>query len=176
MKVLKHIWYHFLNNPSLPLFGSTKDIIGIGAMSCKNASLILLIPISIQNETSNKQTITTYQLEENNGSQTCASRIIGINIINRYHKQINTMPKIIDEVGNDKNGIGYAFNQYYSRMHINDNTKSIKVNGKNLADQDYPLQYDVYIFYNEETKNETLKAMVNYLKTNEGKSLIEELL
>lgn len=125
---------------------------------------------------SNKQTITTYQLEENNGSQTCASRIIGINIINRYHKQINTMPKIIDEVGNDKNGIGYAFNQYYSRMHINDNTKSIKVNGKNLADQDYPLQYDVYIFYNEETKNETLKAMVNYLKTNEGKSLIEELL
>ena len=124
----------------------------------------------------NKQTIYTYQLEENNGSQTCASKIIGNNPINRYHKQINTMPKIIDKVGNNKNGIGYAFNQYYSRMHINNNTKTITVNGKKPADKDYPLLYDVFIIYNEETQNETLKALVNYLQTSEGKSLIKELL
>lgn len=124
----------------------------------------------------NKQTIYTYQLEENNGSQTCASKIIGNNPINRYHKQINTMPKIIDKVGNNKNGIGYAFNQYYSRMHVNNNTKTITVNGKKLADKDYPLLYDVFIIYNEETQNETLKALVDYLQTSEGKSLIKELL
>lgn len=121
-----------------------------------------------------KETINTYQLEENNGSQTCMQTIIGNNRVNQYHKEIKTMPAIINKVGKDKKGIGYAFKQYFTRMHINKNTKEIKVNNFDSSEREYPLLFDVFLYYNEEKIN--THELVKFLNTNEGMELIKELL
>ena len=118
--------------------------------------------------------IITYQLEENNGSQTCMQNVIGNNIINKCHKEIKTMPSIINKVGNNRNGIGYAFEQYYTRMHINKNTKKIKVNNFDSSNEEYPLLFEVYLFYNEDSIN--TYELVNFLNSNSGKELVKKLL
>lgn len=103
----------------------------------------------------NNSNWNTYQLEKNNGSQTCFESIVKNNHLGNNHYEINTMPKIIDEVALDNNGIGYAFYSYYSKMHINNNTKIINVNGKKISDTDYPLLFEVYLIYRtDDNKNE----------------------
>ena len=98
---------------------------------------------------SNNLKWNTYQLEENNGSQTCFQSIVKNNTLGNNHYEINTMPKIIDEIANDKDGIGYTFYSYYSKMHKNNNVKIIDVNGKSILDKDYPLQFEVYLIYRD---------------------------
>ena len=75
---------------------------------------------------SNNTNWNTYQLEKNNGSQTCFESIVKNNELGKNHYEIKTMPQIIDRVAEDKKGIGYAFNSYYSKMHPNNKTKIIK--------------------------------------------------
>lgn len=76
---------------------------------------------------SNTSNWNTYQLEKNNGSQTCFESIVNNNELQRGHYEINTMPKIIDKIALDKKGIGYAFYSYYFKMHTNKNAKIIKI-------------------------------------------------
>lgn len=107
----------------------------------------------------------TYQLEKNNGSQTCFENIVKNNTINKNHYEIHTMPEIIDRVAEDKNGIGYAFNSYYSKMHPNNKTKAIRVNEKSIEDTDYPLLFEVYMIYRTDNKNENISKIINWLET-----------
>ena len=109
----------------------------------------------------------TYQLEKNNGSQTCFENIVKNNTINKNHYEIHTMPEIIYRVAEDKIGLGYAFNTYYSRMHPNNNTKAIRVNEKSIEDGDYPLLFEVYLIYRTDNKNENISKIVNWLETEE---------
>lgn len=123
----------------------------------------------------NNSNWNTYQLEKNNGSQTCFESIVKNNELGKNHYEINTMPKIIDKVALDKKGIGYAFYSYYSKMHINDNSKIINVNGKAPSDKDYPLLFEVYLIYRIDNKNQHISKIVNWLETEEYQKFVEKL-
>ena len=84
------------------------------------------------------------------------------------------MPEIIDDVGNDKYGIGYAFNSYYSKMHINRNTKIIKINNKSNKD-DYPLLFEVYMIYRKDNNNDKINKIVEWIDNDEGKRFINKI-
>lgn len=122
-----------------------------------------------------KYNLNTYQLEKNNGSQTCFESIVKNNKIYENHYEVETMPEIIDKVALDKNGIGYAFYSYYSKMHINKNTKLIKVNNKEIKDIDYPLLFEVYLIYRVDNTNENISKIVNWLETEEGQEFIKSI-
>lgn len=123
----------------------------------------------------NNSNWNTYQLEKNNGSQTCFESIVKNNELGNNHYEINTMPKIIDEVASDKKGIGYAFYSYYSKMHINDNVKTINVNDKDIKDKDYPLLFEVYMIYRTDNKNENISKIVNWLETENYQEFLKNI-
>ena len=120
-------------------------------------------------------TWNTYQLEKNNGSQTCFESIVNNNKLGKNHYEIKTMPKIIDKIALDKNGLGYAFYSYCSKMHINNNVKIINVNEKNIKDMDYPLLFEVYLIYRTDNKNENISKIVNWINTEEGQEFIKSI-
>lgn len=117
----------------------------------------------------------TYQLKKNNGSQTCFESIVKDNKIEFNHYELNTMPQIIDEVGFDKKGIGYAFHSYYSKMHINKNTKIIDIDNKKINDKEYPLLFKVYLIYKSDNNNPNISKIVNWLETEEGKFIVNNI-
>lgn len=96
----------------------------------------------------------SYQLEKNNGSQTCFESIVKDNAIGNNHYSIITMPDIVDKIAEDPKGIGYSFYSYCSKMHKNENAKIIDVEGKNVQDDDYPLLFEVYLIYKDDKKVE----------------------
>ena len=117
----------------------------------------------------------TYQLEKNNGSQTCFESIVKNNKLGRNHYEIKTMPEIIDKVANDKKGIGYAFYSYYSKMHKNQGVKIINVNNKSIKENDYPLLFNVYFIYRKNNKNDNIYKILELLKTEQGKDFIKQI-
>ena len=114
----------------------------------------------------------TYQLEKNNGSQTCFESIVKNNSLSKNHYEIKTMPKIIDKIAENKKGIGYSFYSYYSKMYKNNDAKIISVNNKNIDEKDYPLLFEVYLIYREDNTNENISKIVDWLETEEGKEFI----
>lgn len=114
----------------------------------------------------------TYQLEKNNGSQTCFESIVKDNELGKNHYEIKTMPKIIDKIAIDEKGIGYSFYSYYSKMHIDNDTKIISVNNKEINEKDYPLLFEVYLVYRVDNSNENISKIVNWVETEKGKNLI----
>lgn len=117
----------------------------------------------------------TYQLEKNNGSQTCFESLVKNNVICKNHYEINTMPKIIDRVGLDKNGIGYAFYSYYSKMHSNKNVKLININNTSVNSEEYPLLFEVYLIYRTDNSNNNIQKLVNWIESDEGKNFIKAI-
>jgi phosphate transport system substrate-binding protein len=115
----------------------------------------------------------TYQLEKNNGSQTCFESIVKNNELGQNHYEINTMPKIVDKIASDKKSIGYAFYSYYYKMYTNNNAKVINVNNKDIKDTDYPLLFEVYLIYRIDNQNENISKIVNWLETEEGQEFIK---
>ena len=121
----------------------------------------------------NNTEIHTYQLEKNNGSQTCFENIVKNNTIGKNNHEINIMPKIIDKVGLDKNGIGYAFYSYYSKMYNNKNVKTININNTSIKSEDYPLLFEVYLIYRTDNSNNNIQKIINWLESDEGKNFIK---
>ena len=117
----------------------------------------------------------TYQLEKNNGSQTCFESIVKNNKIFNNHFEIQTMPEIIDKVGEDKCGIGYSFYSYCTKMHMNNNVKTINVDGKSIKDKDYPLLFEVYLIYRVDNKNNNISKIVNWIETKQGQEFIKNI-
>lgn len=117
----------------------------------------------------------TYQLEKNNGSQTCFESLVKNNIIENNHYEIRTMNGIVDKIASNKKAIGYAFNSYYSKMHYNTNAKIIKVDGKDLRDENYPLLFEVYLIYRADNTNKNIPEIVNWINTNEGQDFIKRI-
>ena len=111
-----------------------------------------------------RSNLNTYQLEKNNGSQTCFESIVKNNSIGNNHYEIKTMPEIIDRVAEDKNGIGYAFYSYYHGMYGKDNVKIIDVDGKSIFDEDYPLQFEVYLIYRKDNNNKNISKVIEKLE------------
>lgn len=124
----------------------------------------------------NNNAIHTYQLEKNNGSQTCFENIVKNNKIDKNHCELNTMPKIIDRVGLDKNGVGYAFYSYYSKMYSNKNVKLINVNNTSVNSEEYPLLFEVYLIYRTDNSNKNIQKLVNWIESYEGKNFIKDII
>lgn len=124
----------------------------------------------------NQGNIHTYQLEINNGSQTCFESIVKKNKIGKNHYEVNTMPKIIDKVALDKNGIGYAFYSYYSKMYSNKNVKLINVNNTNVKTEDYPLLFEVYLIYRTDNSNNNIQKIADWLESDDGKNFIKAII
>ena len=47
------------------------------------------------------------------------------------------------------------------------------IDEKVVTAKDYPFQFEVYLIYRKDNQNENIPQMVSYLKTEEGKRLIE---
>ena len=117
--------------------------------------------------------VQTYQLEKNNGSQTCFETIVKDTLLSSTHHEIVTMPQIIDKVGEDENGIGYAFDSYFSKMHINRKVKKIAVEGKLPQEEEYPLLFEVFFIYRTDNPNENIPKLVSYLQSEEGREFLK---
>ena len=89
----------------------------------------------------NNSNWNTYQLEKNNGSQTCFESIVKNNSLSKNNYEIKTMPTIIDKIAEDEKRIGYSFYSYYSKMYKNNDTKVITINNKEINEKDYPLLF-----------------------------------
>ena len=131
--------------------------------------------LSWQDYGGNDEKITTYQLEKNNGSPTAFETIVKNNDINKYHHEIKYMQQIINKVAYDKNGIGYAFYSYYSKMYSNINTKLLNINNEEIESENYPLLFEVYLIYREDNQNENIDKLVEWINSEEGQSLIEKI-
>lgn len=117
--------------------------------------------------------VNAYQLEKNNGSQTCFENIVKNNNLNKYHHEIKLMPDIIDKVGKDKSAIAYTFYSYYSKMHKNKNVKVIDVDNQNINLESYPLLFNVYLIYRADNSNKNIKEIVNWISSDEGQRIID---
>ena len=124
--------------------------------------------------------ITTYQLEKNNGSQTCFESIVENNTIDENHIEIKDMVTIIKSVAYDKNSLAYAFNSFYTKVCNSSKLKLISINGveptkENILTEKYPLLYDIYFVYDEENSNQNLKIIEEWLLSEEGQNFIKNL-
>lgn len=117
----------------------------------------------------------TYQLEKNNGSQTCFESIVKNNKLEKNHYEIKTMPAIIDKIALDEKGVGYSFYSYYSKMHKNNDVKIISVNNKKIIEKDYPLLFEVYLIYRSENTNENISKIINWLESEKGQEFIKNI-
>ena len=153
----------------IPLFKEPLAIIVNNNISFNDISIDDLKKYYSSNE------LNTYQLVKNNGSQTCFETIVKNNIIGNNHYEIKIMPDIIDEIGKDEKGIGYAFYSYYTKMHKSLNTKIIDVNGINVKSDDYPLLFDVYLIYSTNNKNDNIQKIVDWIYSDEGQDNINKI-
>ena len=124
---------------------------------------------------SNDSKWNTYQLEKNNGSQTCFESFVKNNKLGNNHYEIKSMNEIVDKIATDKKAIGYAFNSYYSKMHNNKKAKRISVNDINYRDENYPLLFEVYFIYRADNSNSNIPSIVKWFDTNEGQEFIEKI-
>ena len=124
--------------------------------------------------------IVTYQLEKNNGSQTCFETIVKDNIIDKSHIEVNDMGKIIKKVVLNKNSIGYAFNSFYSNIFNSSKLKLVNVtqlepSRENIVSGKYPLMYDLYFVYDENNPNKNLKLIEEWLLSEQGQNLVKDM-
>jgi hypothetical protein len=124
--------------------------------------------------------IITFQLMKNNGSQTSFEDIVKNNNINEKHMEANDMISIIQKVIHNKNGIGYAFNSFYTQQFNSSMLKLIEINGVkpsnyNIISGIYPLMHDIYFVYDENNSNESIKILENWVLSENCQSLCESL-
>ena len=49
-------------------------------------------------------------------------------------------------------------------MYDNSDVKTIKVNGFDINDENYPLLFDVYLIYNKDNHNKKIDAIIKILE------------
>ena len=76
--------------------------------------------------------VRTYQLTDGNGSQTCFTNLVKGNPLDDLHREVPTMPGIIDDVADSDGAICYAFWSYFTKMYAHACTKMVRVNGYDL--------------------------------------------
>ena len=62
------------------------------------------------------------------------------------------MKNIVDLASQNKGGIGYAYNQFYSKMYSKENLKmvaidNVKPTNENIVSGKYPFMFDIYCIY-----------------------------
>lgn len=117
--------------------------------------------------------IHTYQLEHGNGSQSAFEQLVSGNILDASHREIRTMPSIVDAVAADESGMCYTYWSYYTKMYGNRRTKMLRVEGCEPEAEGYPLLYDVFLIYDVRHPNKNVHEWVEYLTSPQGQWLVE---
>ena len=76
-------------------------------------------------------------------------------------------------------GIGFSFRYYFSILVGDPNVKLLSVNGVypdegSISDGSYPLVSQFYAVYRSDNENSNVKALVNWLLSDEGQTLIAQ--
>lgn len=123
--------------------------------------------------------ILPFQLEKNvGGSEKCFSKIVSENKSSKIENLIACdMKNIVDLTSRNEGGIGYAFNQFYSKLYLKNSLKKLKVNeieptDENIANGSYPLLFNVYYIYRKSNDNENVQKIIDWLLSDEGQNFI----
>lgn len=92
---------------------------------------------------------------------------------NLPQSDIEAMPDLVNVVGDDPNSIGNIFWSYYARMYASIQTRCIFIDGAQPTSKDYPLRFDICMYYDADNSKTQLHRLVEYLASEEGKELIE---
>ena len=155
--------------------------VNISSLTIDEIKKIYLGEISNWNEVNGEDSeIITYQLEKNNGSQTCFETIVKDNSINKRHIEVNDMGKIIKKAALNKNSISYAYNSFYTSVFNSSKLKLVNINQiepskENIISGKYPLMYDLYFVYDTNNSNENLKLIEEWLLSEQGQNLVKDM-
>ena len=92
---------------------------------------------------------------------------------NLPQSDIETMPELVNIVGDNPDSIGNIFWSYYARMYASVQTRCITIDGASPTSKDYPLRFDICMYYDANNPKQQLHQLVKYLASEEGKKLIE---
>jgi phosphate transport system substrate-binding protein len=127
----------------------------------------------------NDKSIFLSQLEKDiGGSEEIFSRVVSDISVKRNSEFVAyDMKNIIDLASWNDGGIGYAFNQFYSRMYNKENLKLVSVDGvypslENISSGKYPIMCNVYFTYRKNNSNKNILKVLNWIKSEEGRNLI----
>jgi len=92
---------------------------------------------------------------------------------NLPQSDIETMPDLVNIIGDNSDSIGNIFWSYYARMYASVQTRCITIDGASPTSKDYPLRFDICMYYDADNQKPQLHQLVEYLASEEGKKLIE---
>lgn len=92
---------------------------------------------------------------------------------NLPQSDIESMPELVNIIGDNPDSIGNIFWSYYARMYASVQTRCISIDGVSPTSKDYPLRFDICMYYDAENPKPQLHQLVEYLASEEGKKLIE---
>jgi phosphate transport system substrate-binding protein len=92
---------------------------------------------------------------------------------NLPQSDIETMPELVNIVGDNPDSIGNIFWSYYARMYASVQTRCISIDEASPTSKDYPLRFDICMYYDADNSKTQLYQLVEYLASEEGKELIE---
>ena len=121
------------------------------------------------------QTIQNYQLaaEKNVSRNAFNLGITAKEPANLPQSDIESMPELVNTIGDNPNSIGTIFWSYYARMYATLQTRCITIDGIPPTSKDYPLRFDVCMYYDADNQKPLLHQLVEYLSSEEGKKLID---
>ena len=75
--------------------------------------------------------------------------------------------------------IGFSFRYYMDGIVNNDDVKMLSLNGiypdeENIKSREYPVVMEFYAIYREDNPNENIRALIDWILSDEGQTLIEE--
>ena len=119
--------------------------------------------------------IQNYQLvAENNVSRNAFNlSITESEPANLPQSDIETMPELVNIIGDNPDSIGNIFWSYYARMYASVQTRCITIDGAPPTSKDYPLRFDICMYYDADNQKPQLYQLVEYLSSEEGEKLIE---
>ena len=127
----------------------------------------------------NDKSIFLSQLEKDiGGSEEIFARVVSDTSVKRNTEFIAyDMKNIIDLASWNDGGIGYAFNQFYSKMYNRENLKLVSIDGvypsfENISSGEYPIMCNVYFTYRKSNTNENILNILKWIKSEEGRRLI----
>ena len=92
---------------------------------------------------------------------------------NLPQSDIEAMPDLVNIIGDNPNSIGNIFWSYYARMYASVQTRCITIDGVPPTSKDYPLRFDICMYYDADNPKTQLHQLVEYFASEEGKKLIE---
>ena len=119
--------------------------------------------------------IQNYQLsaEKNVSRNAFNLGIIEREPANLPQSDIESMPELVNIIGDNPDSIGNIFWSYYARMYASVQTRCIAIDGASPTSKDYPLRFDICMYYDADNQKPQLHQLVDYLASEEGQKLIE---